>query len=57
MNNYLNCSSQGYQIIKELGHNNIGGRVTYLAEKIDTHKNVVIKQFQFAKLGATWKDL
>ncbi|GGA11169.1 protein kinase [Okeania sp. KiyG1] len=56
MNNYSNFSDQGYQIIRELGHNNIGGRVTYLAKNIKTHKNVVIKQFQFAKLGATWAE-
>ncbi|GGA11144.1 serine/threonine-protein kinase [Okeania sp. KiyG1] len=56
MNNYPDFSDQGYQIIRELGHNNIGGRVTYLAENIHTHKKVVIKQFQFAKLGATWAE-
>ncbi|NES74417.1 MULTISPECIES: serine/threonine-protein kinase [Okeania] len=56
MNNYPNFSSQDYQIIRELGHNNIGGRVTYLAENIKTQKKVVIKQFQFAKLGATWAE-
>ncbi|NER04968.1 MAG: serine/threonine protein kinase, partial [Okeania sp. SIO3C4] len=56
MNNYPDFSHYGYQIIKELGHNNIGGRVTYLAENIHTQKNVVIKQFQFAKLGATWAE-
>ncbi|NEQ38437.1 MAG: serine/threonine protein kinase [Okeania sp. SIO3I5] len=56
MNNYPNFSDQGYQIIREFGHNNIGGRVTYLAENIHTQKNVVIKQFQFAKLGATWAE-
>ncbi len=56
MNNYLNFSADGYQIIRELGHNNIGGRVSYLAENIKTQKKVVIKQFQFAKLGATWAE-
>ncbi|WP_293082196.1 serine/threonine-protein kinase [Okeania sp. SIO3B5] len=34
----------------------MGGRVTYLAENIQTQKKVVIKQFQFAKLGATWAE-
>ncbi|NET43744.1 serine/threonine-protein kinase [Okeania sp. SIO2B3] len=56
MNNYPNFSDNGYQIIRELGHNNIGGRVTYLAKNIHTQKKVVIKQFQFAKLGATWAE-
>ncbi|NEP84383.1 MAG: serine/threonine protein kinase, partial [Okeania sp. SIO3B3] len=46
MNNYPDFSHYGYQIIKELGHNNIGGRVTYIAENIHTQKKVVIKQFQ-----------
>ncbi|NES05700.1 MAG: serine/threonine protein kinase [Okeania sp. SIO2F4] len=56
MNNYPNFSSHNYQIIRELGHNNIGGRVTYLAQNIKTQKKVVIKQFQFAKLGASWAE-
>ncbi|MDY7006302.1 MAG: serine/threonine-protein kinase [Cyanobacteriota bacterium] len=56
MNNYPNFSAQSYQIIRELGHNNIGGRVTYLAQNIHSQKKVVIKQFQFAKLGATWAE-
>lgn len=56
MTNYPNFSNYGYQIIRELGHNNIGGRVTYLGKNIKTQKNVVIKQFQFAKLGATWAE-
>ncbi|NER07669.1 MAG: serine/threonine protein kinase, partial [Okeania sp. SIO3C4] len=56
MNNCPDFSHYGYQIIRELGHNNIGGRVTYLAQNIHTQKKVVIKQFQFAKLGATWAE-
>ncbi|NEP72746.1 MAG: serine/threonine protein kinase [Okeania sp. SIO2G4] len=56
MNNSPNFSADDYQIIRELGHNNIGGRITYLGKNINTQKNVVIKQFQFAKLGATWAE-
>ncbi|MEB3340479.1 serine/threonine-protein kinase [Okeania sp.] len=56
MNNYPNFSNYGYQIIKELGHNRAGGRVTYLATEINTQKTVVVKQFQFATTGAHWSE-
>ncbi|MDY7006304.1 MAG: serine/threonine-protein kinase [Cyanobacteriota bacterium] len=56
MNNYPNFSNYGYQIIKELGHNRAGGRVTYLATEINTQKTVVVKQFQFAITGAHWSE-
>ncbi|NES05699.1 MAG: hypothetical protein F6K22_24535 [Okeania sp. SIO2F4] len=56
MNNYPNFYNYGYQIIKELGHNRAGGRVTYLATEINTQKTVVVKQFQLTKLGATWAE-
>jgi hypothetical protein len=44
------------QFEKELGHNSIGGRVTYLATKIATAQLVVIKQFQFATVNSSWSD-
>lgn len=54
-NNYFpNFSAHGYQIIQELGHNLNGGRVTYLAREVATEQSVVIKQFQFARTGASW---
>ncbi|MDJ0556228.1 MAG: serine/threonine-protein kinase [Microcoleaceae cyanobacterium MO_207.B10] len=56
MTNYPNFSNYGYQIIKELGHNRAGGRVTYLATEINTQKTVVVKQFQFATTGAHWSE-
>ncbi|MBW4469131.1 MAG: protein kinase [Stenomitos rutilans HA7619-LM2] len=49
-------SNTSYQIERELGHNRAGGRVTYLAKDTRTQKNVVIKQFQFAKTGASWAE-
>lgn len=49
-------SAQGYQVEQELGHNRAGGRVTYLAKERDTQARVVIKQFQFAKLGSSWSS-
>src|SRR4028119_1540481 len=56
MNAFPDFSTHGYQIKKELGHNSLGGRVTYLAKKKKTRKLVVIKQFQFAQLGASWTE-
>jgi len=56
MNAFPDFSNHGYQIEKELGHNSLGGRVTYLAKNTNTQKLVVIKQFQFAQLGASWVE-
>ncbi|MCC3529139.1 MAG: protein kinase [Microcoleus sp. PH2017_22_RUC_O_B] len=56
MNDFPNFSQHGYQVTRELGYNSLGGRVTYLATKINTNKSVVIKQFQFAQLGASWTE-
>ncbi|MEG4210827.1 serine/threonine-protein kinase [Microcoleus sp. S13_B4] len=56
MNAFPDFSTHGYQIEKELGHNSIGGRVTYLAKNTNTKKLIVIKQFQFAQLGASWTE-
>ena len=47
-------SHQRYKIIRELGHNRAGGRVTYLATDTTTGQSVVIKQFQFAQSGSNW---
>jgi len=56
MNAFADFSTHGYQIERELGHNSLGGRVTYLAKNTNTQKLVVIKQFQFAQLGASWEE-
>ncbi|MEG3858020.1 serine/threonine protein kinase [Microcoleus sp. herbarium12] len=56
MNAFPDFSTHGYQVTRELGYNSLGGRVTYLATKINTTKPVVIKQFQFAQLGASWTE-
>ncbi len=60
-NSFPNFQPQGYQVIRELGHNHNGGRVTYLA--IDLEKNppaipessqsVVIKYFQLSQ-SSSW---
>ncbi|GAB4188130.1 MAG: hypothetical protein Fur006_28410 [Coleofasciculaceae cyanobacterium] len=55
-NNLPELSELGYHIERELGHNKNGGRVTYKATSTKTQQPVVIKQFQFAKVGANWSD-
>ncbi|MGB6296791.1 MAG: serine/threonine-protein kinase, partial [Rivularia sp. (in: cyanobacteria)] len=47
-------SHLGYQISKELGKNHFGGRITHLAEVESDKKQVVIKEFRFANVGADW---
>lgn len=56
MNAFPDFFTHGYQVTRELGYNSLGGRVTYLATEINTQKPVVIKQFQFAQLGASWAE-
>jgi serine/threonine protein kinase len=48
-------TAYGYEAIQELGINYGGGRITYLARKIDDQSLVVIKQFQFARSGSSWE--
>ncbi len=54
MSNLPNFSELGYQVIRELGHNYAGGRITYLATDTTTQVSVVVKQFQFAKFASDW---
>ncbi|MGB3692354.1 MAG: serine/threonine-protein kinase [Spirulinaceae cyanobacterium] len=56
MQDFPKLQEGNYQILSELGHNSLGGRVTYLANQVATNVQVVIKQFQFAKLGANWQE-
>src|SRR6476469_9229081 len=43
-----------YQMIRELGRNRAGGRITYLAKDNQTGQQVVIKRFMFAQSGSDW---
>ncbi|MEY2978386.1 MAG: hypothetical protein RLZZ435_2525, partial [Cyanobacteriota bacterium] len=52
MPEFPDFSAQGLQIIRELGRNPGGGRVTYLARTAKGNP-IVLKQFQFAK-GGDW---
>lgn len=50
-------SQLGYEVIRELGRNQIEGRITYLAQVCKSHQQVVIKQFNFAYTNADWSGL
>jgi len=45
-----------YKVVRELGRNQEGGRITYLATdtSLDPPQQVVIKEFRFAASGANW---
>ncbi|MFN6567347.1 serine/threonine-protein kinase [Dendronalium sp. ChiSLP03b] len=50
-------SELGYEVIRELGRNHEGGRVTYLANVCNSTQQVVIKEFSFANAGVDWSGL
>ncbi|MBE8965489.1 serine/threonine protein kinase [Nostocales cyanobacterium LEGE 12452] len=52
LNHYPDFSKQGYQVISELGRNREGGRITYLANVLNSKQQVVIKEFCFARADA-----
>ena len=54
MSDFPDFTSYGFRVIRELGYNPNGGRVTYQALQIDSLEEVVIKQFQFAR-SLTWR--
>jgi serine/threonine protein kinase len=54
MINLPDFTQNGYQVVKELGHNSEGGRFTYLAQRLADQVQVVVKQFQFARGATGW---
>ncbi len=54
MNSYPDFREHGYEVLRELGRNREGGRITWLAAKVDTGEQMVIKQFCFAQAGSNW---
>jgi serine/threonine protein kinase len=50
-------SELGYEVIRELGRNQEGGRITYLANVWKSHQQVVIKEFNLASTGTDWSGL
>jgi serine/threonine protein kinase len=55
MNHFPDFSSQNYQVIRELGRNREGGRISFLAEGLADRQQVVIKQFRFVQENASWE--
>ncbi len=55
MNIYPDFSNHNYQVIRELGRNREGGRISYLADCIDNQQQVIIKQFRFVQENASWQ--
>jgi serine/threonine protein kinase len=55
MNHQPDFSSHGYRVMRELGRNREGGRVSYLAESLIEQRQVVIKQFRFAQENTNWQ--
>lgn len=56
VNDYPDFSAQGYQVVRELGRNQEGGRITYLAKVCYSQKLVVIKEFSFDSTATDWSD-
>ncbi len=54
MPSFPDFSSQGYRVEKELSRNYLGGRIAYLAKILNSDRQVVIKQFQFATANSDW---
>lgn len=54
MSIYPDFQAQGYDVIRELGRNREGGRITWLATNLNTNQPEVIKQFCFAQAGSSW---
>ncbi|MCF2148543.1 protein kinase [Desmonostoc muscorum LEGE 12446] len=56
MNTKPDYSKYGYKISHELGRNQQGGRITWLASSMTTDNQVVIKQYSFAQIDSNWSD-
>ncbi len=53
---YPDFIDRQYQVQRELGHNREGGRISYLANRLDREDElVVIKQFRFLQTNANWQ--
>ncbi len=56
MSHYPNFSHLNYQVIRELGRNREGGRISYLANCSNSSQQVVIKQFLFVQFDSSWQE-
>jgi serine/threonine protein kinase len=53
---YPDFTDRQYRVQRELGRNREGGRISYLAQRLDRdHELVVIKQFRFVQTDANWQ--
>jgi serine/threonine protein kinase len=50
-------SALGYEVIRELGRNQEGGRITYLANVRHSSQQVVIKGFSLSHTGVDWSGV
>ncbi|HYW18666.1 MAG TPA: serine/threonine-protein kinase [Nodularia sp. (in: cyanobacteria)] len=57
LSHYPDFSELGYQVIRELGRNQVEGRITYLAKVCKSHQQVVIKEFNLASTSVDWSGL
>ncbi|WP_414529665.1 serine/threonine protein kinase [Nodularia chucula] len=57
LSHYPDFSQLGYKVIKQLGRNQVEGRITYLAQVCNSHQQVVIKEFNFASTSADLSGL
>ncbi len=57
LNHHPDFSQLGYRVIRELGRNREGGRITYLANALNSDQQVVIKEFRFASAGIDWSGV
>ncbi len=55
MTSYPDFSAHDYQIVRELGRNREGGRISYLATSLSSAQQVVIKQFRFVQENTSWQ--
>ncbi len=55
--NFPDFTDYGYQLIKVMGRNRHGGRVTYLGQDIDRQCRVVIKHFELVSTSTPWWGL
>jgi serine/threonine protein kinase len=53
---YPDFTDRQYRVQRELGRNREGGRISYLANRLDNEAElVVIKQFRFLQTDANWE--
>ncbi len=57
LSHYPDFSQLGYEVIRELGRNQVEGRITYLAQVCKSHQQVVIKEFNCASTSSDWSGL